>query len=64
MSNFPELPRHCGSWVIIERQTGALVCETFDRESAIFAALSDTYAVHTVVDYLGYYNFALQLNAA
>lgn len=51
----PPLPRHCGSWVIVRRDTGQGVLETFSRAVAerVNAA---SYEVLTTADYLGALN--------
>ena len=51
MNVVPDLPRHCGSWIIVRRDTGGAVLETFRREVAerVNAA---SYEVLTALDYL------------
>jgi len=34
MQPIPELERHCGSWIIVDRATGESVFETFERATA------------------------------
>jgi hypothetical protein len=30
----PKLERHCGSWVVVQRTTRDVVCETFSQSTA------------------------------
>jgi hypothetical protein len=55
MSNVPELPRKCGSWVIVRKSDGESVCETFSRKFAE-AVNQERYDVLTAADYLGRLN--------
>ena len=48
----PDLPRHCGSWVIIRRDTGAGVLETASR-TVCERVNAASYEVLTAADYLG-----------
>lgn len=34
MAMVPDLEPHCGSWVIVHRETGEAVMETFNRSTA------------------------------
>jgi hypothetical protein len=49
--NVPELEQHCGSWVIVNRATGAAVFETFERATAE-AVNQDVYEVVTAAHWL------------
>lgn len=49
--NIPELEHHCGSWIIVDRQTGKAVLETFNRKTAE-AVNQDKYKVLTALQYL------------
>lgn len=55
MAHVPALPRHCGSWVIVRRDTGAAVLETFRREVAERVNVA-SYQVLTAADYLARLN--------
>lgn len=55
----PSLSRHEGSWVATHTETGE-VRELFNRESAIFAALSDHWTIETIGTYLGRINTAIK----
>ncbi len=57
----PELGRFDGSWVVIERATGNVIWEIFDRRTAE-AINQSKYHLMTIGDYLGYQNWAIQLN--
>lgn len=51
----PDLEPHCGSWIIVSRDTGASVFETFNRSTAE-RVNQDRYEVLTAADYLGRFN--------
>jgi hypothetical protein len=53
----PELPRHCGSWVVVSRATGAAVFETFERRTAE-AVNAAAYDVVTAAEWLARINRA------
>jgi hypothetical protein len=49
----PPLPRHCGSWIIVNRATGVAICETYDRRLILEWAEDDqTIEVLTSLEYL------------
>lgn len=52
MAHVPELPPHCGSWVIVRRDTGAAVLETY-RRSVAERVNEASYQVLTCAAYLG-----------
>lgn len=47
----PELEPHCGSWIVVDRETGRAVLETFERRIAE-AINQDRYEVLTALQYL------------
>lgn len=51
----PDLEPHCGSWVIVRRDTGQGVFETFKR-SVAEKVNGASYEVLTAADYLGRLN--------
>lgn len=51
----PALPHGCGSWVVVDRETGAAVLETFSRAVADRVNLA-RYEVLTALDYLARLN--------
>lgn len=51
----PELEHHCGSWVVCNRASGAVVFETFHRKTAE-RVNQDKYSVETAVQYLSRLN--------
>lgn len=51
----PDLPPHCGSWVIVRRDTGQGVLETFSR-AVCERVNAASYEVLTAADYLGALN--------
>lgn len=55
MAPVPDLPRHCGSWIIVRRDTGGAVFETF-RRSVAERVNPESYVVLTAADYLGRLN--------
>ena len=55
MGSAPQLERHCSSWVIVDRATGAAVMETFDQELAE-AVHPDKYEVLTALQWLCRFN--------
>ncbi len=55
MTIVPPLPRHCGSWVIVNRATGESVLETFSRAVAE-RVNQDSYEVMTAAEWLGRVN--------
>ena len=55
MSNIPELERHCGSWVVVDRATGDSVLETFSRALAE-AINQERYEVLTALQWLVRFN--------
>lgn len=52
MANVPELPHHCNSWIVVNRETGDAVAELWSRELAekVNAA---KYEVKTAAEHLG-----------
>lgn len=51
----PELERHCGSWVVVDRATGEAVMETFSR--VVADAINQTrYRVVTAAAWLASLN--------
>jgi hypothetical protein len=48
-TSIPELPRHCGSWII--RRDGKAIAEVFNRRNAEKAAKAG-YEVVTALDHL------------
>jgi hypothetical protein len=55
MAPVPRLERHCGSWIIVSRATGAAVLETFERRTAE-AVNQRAYEVLTAAQWLGRLN--------
>lgn len=55
MAHVPALPPHCGSWVVVRRDTGAAILKTA-RRSIVERVNGDSYAVLTAADYLGRLN--------
>lgn len=51
----PELEHHCGSWVVCNKASGAVILETFDRRTAERVNQSK-YSVETAAQYLGRLN--------
>lgn len=51
----PDLEPHCGSWIIIDPDTGAAVCETFYRETARRAD-ANGFTVITAAQHLASFN--------
>jgi hypothetical protein len=49
--SIPKLEHHCGSWIIVDRQTGNSVLETFSHKIAE-AVNQDKYEVLTALQYL------------
>lgn len=47
----PELEPHCGSWIVVSRETGKPVLETFVRKTAE-AINQDRYQVVTALQWL------------
>jgi len=55
MQPIPELQRHCGSWIIVDRATGRSVFETFERATAE-RVNQDKYEVLTALQWLIRFN--------
>ena len=51
----PELEHHCGSWVVCNKASGAVVLETFHRATAERVNQAK-YGVETAAQYLGRIN--------
>ena len=51
----PDLPKHCGSWIVSCNATGTAVLETYDRRVAE-AINTDKYTVHTAAAWLASLN--------
>lgn len=51
----PELEHHCGSWVVVDREMGGAVLETFSRSVAEAVNL-ERYEVMTALEYLAALN--------
>lgn len=47
----PDLPHHCGSWIVVDRETHVAVLETFQR-SVAESINQERYEVLTALDYL------------
>lgn len=62
-AHVPDLPRHCGSWVIVRRDTGQGVLETFSR-AVCERVNASSYEVLTTLDYLGRLNARIRANDA
>ncbi len=58
----PELEYGCGSWIIVSKDTGKAVFETFDRHIAD-RINTQKYTVLTAMQYLGALNKSLKLGA-
>ncbi len=58
----PELERHCGSWIIVSKETGMSVCETFQRAFAE-AVNQEKYEVLTALQWLTRFNKMVQNQA-
>jgi len=59
----PPLPRHCGSWIIVNRATGKAICETVDRsfvESIGDMVVAGRIEVLTAAEYLGRLNATIR----
>lgn len=51
----PPLERHCGSWIVVSRETGKPVLETYNRATA--SAINQArYEVLTAAQWLGRFN--------
>lgn len=50
--HIPDLPPHCGSWIIVRRGTLESVAEFFDRRP-VERVNFDRYEALTAADYLG-----------
>lgn len=59
MAHVPELERHCGSWIIVNRETGGAVCELYDR-ARVETVNQDRFEVLTAAEYLGRLNKQLK----
>lgn len=57
----PPLERHCGSWVIVSRETGEAVFETFTRKVAE-RVRQDRYEVLTALQWLARVNQRIKAN--
>lgn len=62
MPDIPELERHCGSWIIIERGTGLVLCETFER-AWLDSVDQSLFEILTTAAYLGRLNARIKANA-
>lgn len=49
--SIPKLEAHCGSWIVVDRETGKAVLETFQR-SVAEKVNQDKYEVKTALEYL------------
>jgi hypothetical protein len=54
-SNIPELPAHCGSWIIVHKGTKEAVVELFNRASVERINFND-YEALPASEYLARYN--------
>ena len=54
----PALPKHCGSWVIVQAGTNTPIRETFDKRVADHVArcMADRFEVLTEADWLARLN--------
>lgn len=55
MTQIPELEPHCGSWIIVSKDSGKPVFETFNRKTAS-AVNQSRYEVLTAAQWLGRFN--------
>ncbi len=55
----PELPHGCGSWIVVSRETGKPVLETFERRTAD-AINTEKYEVLTALAWLQRFNRSVQ----
>lgn len=62
MAAIPELEPHCGSWVVISRETGQPIFETFNRATAR-AVNQARYEVLTAAQWLGRFNVLVRANS-
>ena len=57
----PTLERHCGSWIIVQRTTRDVVCETFDKTMADRIADNEPqFEVLTTLQWLVEFNHRVQ----
>lgn len=60
-AHVPDLEPHCGSWVIVTRDTGAPVFETYSR-AVCERVNAASYEVLTALDYLQRLNARIRAN--
>ena len=61
MTQIPELERHCGSWIIVSRESGKPAIETFQRHIAE-AVNQERYEVLTALQWLVRFNRTIPAN--
>jgi hypothetical protein len=56
--HIPELERHCGSWVVTDRQTGKVIGEFYRRRTVELCAefCPNSLLIETAAQYLGRIN--------
>jgi hypothetical protein len=59
----PELEPRCGSWIVVSRETGNAILETFSRKVAN-AINAENYEVLTAHQWLARFNASVKANAA
>jgi hypothetical protein len=55
MTAIPELESHCNSWIVVDRQSGKPVGETYNRKTAE-AVNQEKYEVLTALQWLTRFN--------
>jgi hypothetical protein len=59
----PDLEPHCGSWVVVNRETGRAVCEVFSRVF-VESINQDRYLILTAAQWLARFNAEAKPDAA
>lgn len=61
MTNIPELPHHCGSWVIVKKGTNEGICEFFKSQRHIVEMINfEKFEALAADDYLARLNLDIK----